>query len=224
MSQHRGEKSAEAKDKSAFFAARTPQSKIADTQIQDGADPDFEPEHDPTVSKPDDCPLTQSLLQSMLDGVVTKMQSTITAALSDIRKGFQELETRTSHLEDTVGDLMGAQKESDTRLSKIEEQLHNQETKIADAEDRSRRNNIRLRGVPEEIAPHNLTAFAVELFHALLPDIPAEMFLLDRIHRLPKPQHLAPSTPKDPNPKNPSRPPFEIGRPQKTRRTSPRED
>ncbi|CAH2249373.1 Hypothetical predicted protein [Pelobates cultripes] len=197
MSQHRTKKHTEAKDKSAFFAARKPQHKAADPQAQDGADSEYDTERDYTVSRQEDCPLTQSLLQSMLDAAVTKMQTTVTEALNDMRKGLKELEVRTSHLEGNVESLTGAHNETDIRLTKIEDQLYRQETKLADAEDRSRRSNVRLRGVPEDIAPQNLTAYAVEFFQTLLPDIPAEMFLLDRIHRLPKPQHLPPTTPRD---------------------------
>ncbi|CAH2252057.1 Hypothetical predicted protein [Pelobates cultripes] len=197
MSQHRTEKVTEAKEKTAFFTARTPQHKAADPQTQDGASQKCDMERDETASRQEDCPLTQSLLQTMLDAAVTKMQTAVTTALNDIRKGLKEIEARTSDLEDSMESLTGACNEADTRLSILEEQIHRQETKMADAEDRSRRNNIRLRGVPEDIALQNLTAYAVELFHALLPDIPAEMFLLDCIHRLPKPQHLPLTTPRD---------------------------
>ncbi|CAH2285461.1 Hypothetical predicted protein [Pelobates cultripes] len=83
------------------------------------------------------------------------------------------------------------------RLEDIEKRLSLHETKITDAEDRSRRNNIRLRGVPEDVGTQDLTAFTTELFGAVLPDIPADMLLLDRIHRIPRPQHLPPTTPRD---------------------------
>ncbi|CAH2325022.1 Hypothetical predicted protein [Pelobates cultripes] len=197
MSQHHSKKSAEAKEKSAFFAARTPQHKPADQQAQDGADTDSDADRASTAGKQADTPLTQNLLQTMLDAAVAKMQFTVTEAINDVRQDITSLEARTSHLEGNMGRLNAANADTEERLSKNEDKLYLQETKIADIEDRSRRNNIRLRGVPEEIGPQDLTAFAVELFKAILPDIPADMFLLDRIHRLPRPQHLPPTASRD---------------------------
>ncbi|CAH2284186.1 Hypothetical predicted protein [Pelobates cultripes] len=86
MSQHRTKKATEAKEKTAFFTARTPQHKAADPQTQDGAGQECDMERDETVSRQEDCPMTQSLLQTMLDAAVTKMQTAVTTALNDIRK------------------------------------------------------------------------------------------------------------------------------------------
>ncbi|CAH2325005.1 Hypothetical predicted protein [Pelobates cultripes] len=66
-----------------------------------------------------------------------------------------------------------------------------------DIEDRSRRNNIRLRGVTEEVSGQELVTYVTEMLQALLPEIPTEKLLLDRIHRVPKPQQLPDSTPRD---------------------------
>ncbi|CAH2253919.1 Hypothetical predicted protein [Pelobates cultripes] len=136
MSQHRAKKTAEAKDKTAFFAARTPQHKLADPQAQDGADPDEDAERDYTLSKQEDSTLTQGLLQIMLDAAVHKMQTAVTEAINDLKKGLTDLEARASHLEGNIESLTGAQIETETHLNKLEEQLYNHETKIADAEDR----------------------------------------------------------------------------------------
>ncbi|CAH2292151.1 Hypothetical predicted protein [Pelobates cultripes] len=146
MSQHQAKKTAEAKDKTAFFAARTPQHKLADPQAQDGADPDEDAERDYTVN-----------------AAVTKMQTAVTEAKNDLKKGLTDLEARASHLEGNIESLTGAQIETEKRLSKLEEQLYNHETKIADAEDRSRRNNLRLRHVPEDVGAQDLTAYSVDV-------------------------------------------------------------
>ncbi|CAH2325004.1 Hypothetical predicted protein, partial [Pelobates cultripes] len=72
MSAYRGKKVTEAKDKSAFFAPRAKQ-----VEQTESADPNMETEaacndEGETV----DAPITQQMLQAMLDNAVTKMQNT----------------------------------------------------------------------------------------------------------------------------------------------------
>ncbi|CAH2249526.1 Hypothetical predicted protein [Pelobates cultripes] len=132
MSQHRAKKTAEAKDKSAFFAARMPQHKPADHQTQDGADPDYDADCVCIAGKQEDVPLTQRFLQTMLDAAVPKMQTTVTEAINDMRKYLTDLDACASHLEDNMENLTTAHNATEVRLSKIEEQLYIHETKIED--------------------------------------------------------------------------------------------
>ncbi|CAH2295450.1 Hypothetical predicted protein [Pelobates cultripes] len=66
-----------------------------------------------------------------------------------------------------------------------------------DLEDRSQLQNLRVREVPEDIHPAELIAYLVGLFQALAPDIPTNMFLMDRAHKVAKPQHLPGSSTRD---------------------------
>ena len=69
--------------------------------------------------------------------------------------------------------------------------------KLADLEDRNRRNNIKLRGVAETVPPTELRSYVQAFIMALLPDtLPGEV-IVDRAHRLPKPQHLPEKVPRD---------------------------
>lgn len=69
--------------------------------------------------------------------------------------------------------------------------------KVADSKDRSRRNNIKIRGVPGAIQPAQLQQYARDLKKAFLPSIPESALAVDRIHRLPKPSHLPDNIPRD---------------------------
>lgn len=71
------------------------------------------------------------------------------------------------------------------------------QAKIADLEDRSRRNNLKLRGVPEDVQPNQLPHFAKNLFLAVLPSLSSADLTIDRIHRVPKPSFLPAETPRD---------------------------
>lgn len=54
-------------------------------------------------------------------------------------------------------------------------------SRLEDAENRSRRSNLRLRGIPEAI--DDLQSFTTALFQELAPSIPIERLEFDRIHR-----------------------------------------
>lgn len=74
----------------------------------------------------------------------------------------------------------------------LEEEVHRLSNKVLDLEDRSRRNNIRLRGVPESITPDQLNQFLTDFMAIAMPHRSSQELLIDRIHRLPK--HLSPQT------------------------------
>lgn len=77
------------------------------------------------------------------------------------------------------------------RDSTIALQLH-----LEDIEDRSRRNNLQLRGIPEDTAMENLGETVKEMFRTMLddPDLNIE---LDRVHRALGPRSEDPSRPRD---------------------------
>lgn len=61
----------------------------------------------------------------------------------------------------------------------------------------SRRKNIKMRGVPETVPPSELQAYAINLFSTLIPELTQIELTINRIHRIPKPQHLEDSIPRD---------------------------
>lgn len=68
---------------------------------------------------------------------------------------------------------------------------------VADLEDRSQRNNVKIQGVPETILPAQLHQYACDLIKQFLPSVPETEMHVDRIHRLPKPSHLQDNIPQD---------------------------
>lgn len=63
--------------------------------------------------------------------------------------------------------------------------------KVADLEDKSRRNNIKIRGIPESTSSMQLPQYAQELFYTLVPTMSGLDLSIDRIHRLPKPLFIS---------------------------------
>lgn len=70
-------------------------------------------------------------------------------------------------------------------------------SKLADLEDRLRRNNVKFRGVAETVLPNDLRRYLQKMTMTLLPDTPEHEVVIDRAHRLPKPAHLSEHVPRD---------------------------
>lgn len=77
-----------------------------------------------------------------------------------------------------------------------EDETDSIKVKMADMEDRARRNNIKIWGIPESVLQEDLRNYVSQLFTTVLPELSALDFTVDRI-RLPKPTYLPGSVPRD---------------------------
>lgn len=86
-----------------------------------------------------------------------------------------------------------------SKLSHRREQSNNNwiKVKLADLEDHSKRNNVKLRGVPKSVPPTDLHKYASDMIATLLPEVLQIEHTIDHIHRIPKPKHLDASVPRD---------------------------
>lgn len=69
------------------------------------------------------------------------------------------------------------------------------QAQVEDLDNRSRRNNLRLRGIPESVT--ELMPAASKLFQSLLPDNPPSSFMCDRINRAVRPKPPPDKPPRD---------------------------
>lgn len=89
----------------------------------------------------------------------------------------------------TLNDLVDAHNDRD--------EIFQMKLKLANLEDRSRRNNVKIRGIPEKVKPPDLKDYFIYIMKAVLPDVPQEDLIIDCIHRLPRPKHIASHLPRD---------------------------
>lgn len=69
--------------------------------------------------------------------------------------------------------------------------------KVADSEGRSRRNNIKIRGIPETTQTSQLKKYTCDLMKVYLPTLSDSDLTVDRIHCLPKPSHFLDNIPRE---------------------------
>ncbi|CAH2283784.1 Hypothetical predicted protein, partial [Pelobates cultripes] len=156
-------------DKNSFFKQVTMQE-----EAQDGAEEESGDTHE---SPPNELPVTQGVLQRMLDTMHDRLQHTLQTALNEIKADIQDLGTRT--LEDKMADQMEAYINLCTNMEEMHDNMLAFENKIAHIEDRSHCNNLRIRGIMETVGTADLHAHLHTSLHLIYPrTFPKPRFLM----------------------------------------------
>lgn len=143
----------------------------------------------------------QPVLDTVLKDMLVSLRSTIQADMMNCMHRFSgelsAVEARIEHVENKMGDFASTINDLVDANEDREEESAWIKNKIADIEDRSWRNNLKIRGIPESVQTSELRAYVTDLFTAVLPDLTAIDITIDRIHRLPKPTYLPDVVPRD---------------------------
>lgn len=132
----------------------------------------------PLHSDCSDDPLLLARFSTLLDRSLDKISTRI---VSDIKSEFQALGTRMNTLENTLDNNIAKTDRNTNCIGNIQAKLDEALNKIDELENRSRRHNFRVRGIPESFIDSD--AVIKELISYLIPDIPAHRLELDRAHR-----------------------------------------
>lgn len=142
-------------------------------------------------------PVIDTVLKDMLLSLRSSLQSDLMKCMHKFNNNLQAVETRVEHIEQkmgeyatTINELVDSHEEREGDTEWIKE-------KIADIEDRNRRNNLKIRGIPETVQQADLRTYVSSLFRSLLPDLSDMEITIDRVHRLPKPSYLSEHIPRD---------------------------
>lgn len=96
-----------------------------------------------------------------------------------------------------MGDFSKAHNELVDAHFELEEELKQLKLKVAEQEDRARRNNIKFCSIPENVKNADLKQFLRQMTSDLLPSTSQQELIIDRAHRLPKPSYISESLPHD---------------------------
>lgn len=114
--------------------------------------------------------------------------------INPIKAKLQEHDHRIPYIEDKMATMHNAHNQVVDFLQEQDKKLLWIKNKVADLEDRSHRNNIKFRGIPEAIQPQELNAYSMRLMQTIVPNLSETELLLDRI---PKPAFLPDNTSLD---------------------------
>lgn len=117
------------------------------------ADRDTDTTHIPALAAvpASDNPVTESMLKSMLLTLQKDLHRELQLSVSQIHDRVDCLEGRAHLLEDSMHDHVRAHNELLDAHEHHASEIHHMKLKLADLEDRSRRNNIKFRGIPESV-------------------------------------------------------------------------
>uniref|UniRef100_A0A8C5R5S6 Uncharacterized protein n=1 Tax=Leptobrachium leishanense TaxID=445787 RepID=A0A8C5R5S6_9ANUR len=142
----------------------------------------------------------EAVMSRMAD-LLGDLSATLTARLDTvamaIRSDIKEIGERTNKLESKMAEFAEAHNTMAAQVETLEEQLKVTMLKLTDMEDRSRRHNLKIRGIPDAVTPSQLPSYVTDMFQTLLPDTTLDSLLFDRIHRLPKPPSAPTKAPRD---------------------------
>lgn len=160
-----------------FYAAPNAQSSIADF---------------PTTGQIVDTTMKEMLLslQTFLFANFSFLFHKISSDLHNMENRVQSDEAKMCECTETIKDLADAY--DDTKEDHLWIKY-----KLADLEDWSRRNNVKLWGIPESVMQNELHNYARTLMSTILPNYSEINLTIDRIHFIPKSAHLADSVPRD---------------------------
>ncbi|CAH2276168.1 Hypothetical predicted protein [Pelobates cultripes] len=160
----------------------------------EGSGPDSPPE-------PDDNPLTKRDLQALLldatadikAHTATELERHVRALKTDI----EALSRRTHQAETRLTVLAETSSSHSQDLTYLHGKIATLEEELEDLNNRSRRNNIRVRGLPETVTHEALHSTITDLFGSLLPEASEGDLAMDRVHRALRAPTLNPDTPRD---------------------------
>lgn len=125
------------------------------------------------------------------------LQEDFCLMIGEFKADIQALVSPTEHIEHKMADFTWSHNLLIDSHSALEDEVARSANKVLGLEDRSRRNNIRIRGIPETVIPDSLNQFLTDLLAIILPHVSMQGLIIDHIHRIPKPRHLLPQIPRD---------------------------
>lgn len=131
-------------------------------------------------------------LSAIYDKLAKKIQSELHKTTSTLK---QEIGGRTDILETKHDELSLTPNDLRKDCELLAENDSCLQTQVEDLDKRNRRNNLRIRGIPESV--QELIPAVSKLFQNLLPETPPSSFICDRIHRALNPKPPPDKPPRD---------------------------
>ncbi|XP_053556210.1 probable ATP-dependent RNA helicase DDX60 [Bombina bombina] len=125
------------------------------------------------------------------------MHTFMTTSLNDIKQEIKDLGSRVETLEENRDNLVEDVEMTVQQVSEQQQVVTDLLDKIEDMENRSRRSNIRLKGIPESITAAELPSYLHQLFCAITGVDQSTEIEIERAHRALRPKPKADNPPRD---------------------------
>lgn len=142
-------------------------------------------------------PIIDSTMKDMLITLRGALQHDMSCFMKQTKVEMEALGNRVDQVEFNMTDYAQAHNELIDAHDALLDEMRTMKIKMADLEDRSRRNNITFRGIAESVPAAELRSYLQKMIAELLPDVQGQDLTIDRVHRLPKPSFLPERIPRD---------------------------
>lgn len=136
---------------------------------------------------PDTLPVTEEILlqhlNSLQDSLTHTIADTVAQALTAVKADIVQLGDRTDKMENTMDEMINSYNALADEHNALQSDYAQLKLLCEDLENRNRRNNLRIRGIPDAVKQIDLKAYLHEFFATLIPDHPSELWRMDRAHR-----------------------------------------
>ncbi len=105
-------------------------------------------------------------------------------SVKELREEFEAIATKTKQTRDRVDSVQAAAREDKRTVTDLKDQLERLTEKMTDMEDRSRRNNVRLVGLPEGMEGPDAASFLRANLSKWIPSLRGRDIEIDRAHRV----------------------------------------
>lgn len=145
--------------------------------------------------------LTVDILDAKLHTLLQNISHTIATEVGkiaqDLRGEIALVEERTDRLENKMDELINYVQVLEEDNHTLKQQITLLQSQQEDLENRERRQNLRIRGVPETVGDAQLHEYLLGLFVTLAPTIPDIDWRMDRAHRSLAPKPPVGARPRD---------------------------
>ncbi|CAH2301418.1 Hypothetical predicted protein [Pelobates cultripes] len=106
--------------------------------------------------------MTEDILTKNLEKFSRVLGEDMAANTKELKQEFKMIRVKLATMEDNFIKLDNKYKLCQEEITEMKNKIGALEAKVCDIEDRSRRANIRIRHIPEEISNENLESFLLE--------------------------------------------------------------
>ncbi|CAH2321374.1 Hypothetical predicted protein [Pelobates cultripes] len=146
-------------------------------------------------------PLTKEDLKKLLKETSDDIKAYTAAALekqiAGLKDDIEALTSRTSRTETQIAETQDKLKTHTGDIGAMQDKILYLEDGLEDLNNRSRRQNIRIRGLPESVLPETLLPTVRAIFQSLLPDASEQDLYIERAHRALRPPTYNMNAPRD---------------------------
>lgn len=160
--------------------------------------PDLDRADDPTLVLPNLLALVHQMPRMAdLTSIASDIKATFSAAISDLKSHLHQMGERLHVVEET-----STRHESVIKRLRRSTVLHHSRLldlhrHVEDLDNRGRRHNIRVRGLPETVDNAHLEQALLQIFNGLLDSAPDEPIAMERYHRALRPRGRDSEPPRD---------------------------